>query len=135
MSRSSPHKELKRLRRDVKAKLARGEALQEDGQLAAARKLFDEVLALDLPDDLRGYAYSARADVRDDEDDFEGAIADYSEAIRMAPGGDPAGAEYYLGRSRAWRALGDRERALKDAIEARRLGAEVDPGYIKEVGG
>jgi serine/threonine-protein kinase len=86
-------KELKRLRREVKSKLARGEELQEAGQLAAARKLFDEVLALDLPDDLRGYAFAARADVRDDEDDFDGAIADYTAAIGIDPG-DPV--LYYL---------------------------------------
>jgi tetratricopeptide (TPR) repeat protein len=100
---------LKRLRREVKAKLARGEELQDGGELRVARKLFDEVLALDLPDDLRGYAYAARADVRDDEDDFEGAIADYTAAIAIDPG-DPV--LYYLrsivhsGRA-DWRATRD----------------------------
>ncbi len=86
-------KETKRVRREVKAKLARGEELQEAGQLAAARKLFDEVLALELPDDLRAYAYAARADVRDDEDDFDGAIADYTAALAIDPD-DPA--LYYM---------------------------------------
>jgi serine/threonine-protein kinase len=103
---SSP---LKRLRREVKAKLARGEELQDAGELRAARKLFDEVLALDLPDDLRGYAYAARADVRDDEDDFDGAIADYTAALALDPG-DPV--LYYMrsivhsGRA-DWRATRD----------------------------
>src|SRR5262245_30115999 len=66
MTRDPPPKKPERLRREVKAQLARAEELQEDGQLAAARALTDSVLALDVADDLRALAYATRADIRDD---------------------------------------------------------------------
>jgi len=46
-------KELKRLRREVKSKLARGEELQEAGQLAAARSLELAVVLAQLRRDVR----------------------------------------------------------------------------------
>ena len=62
------------------------------------------------------------------------AIAAYDEAIRMAPAEDrPRLAEYYLRRSQAWRGLKERERALADAQAARRLGADVDSTYIRQL--
>lgn len=62
------------------------------------------------------------------------AIVELDEAIRSAPVGGPR-AGYYLRRSQAWCALGDRGRALEDAREALRLGARVDPAYLREIGG
>ena len=62
------------------------------------------------------------------------AIAAYDEAIRMAPAEDRTRlAEYYLRRSQAWRGLKERERALADAQAARRLGADVDSTYIRQL--
>lgn len=63
------------------------------------------------------------------------AIGEYDEAIRRTPGGDPRLGSYYLNRSYAWKALGDKSRALGDAQEALRLGARVEPAYLRELGG
>jgi len=63
------------------------------------------------------------------------AISAYSEAIRTAPPGEAHVGGYYLSRSRSWAALGDRGRALSDAQEAVRLGATVDPTYLRQIGG
>lgn len=63
------------------------------------------------------------------------AISEYDRAIQGAPRGDGRLAGYYLDRSRAWWALHDRAKALSDAQEAERLGATVDPAYVRELGG
>lgn len=63
------------------------------------------------------------------------AIAAFDEAIRLAPSGEPRRGNYYLQRSQAWDAVGDRARALSDAREAERWGIRVDAAYLKRVGG
>ncbi len=63
------------------------------------------------------------------------AVADFDRAMQLAPAGPTPRREYLLNRSRAWWALGDRPRALADAEEARRLGAEIDPAYLRTIGG
>ena len=63
------------------------------------------------------------------------AIAACDETIRLAPAAESRRGPYYLVRSRAWSALGDRAQALRDAEEARRLGMVVDPEYLKTIGG
>jgi tetratricopeptide (TPR) repeat protein len=63
------------------------------------------------------------------------ALPEYDEAIRTAPSGEPLLGGYYLYRSYSWEALGDSQKALRDAREALRLGAQVDPGYLRRMGG
>lgn len=63
------------------------------------------------------------------------AIAAYGEALRSAPPGAPRPGAWYLDRSRAWWALGERSRALSDAREAERLGARVESTYLRLLGG
>jgi tetratricopeptide (TPR) repeat protein len=63
------------------------------------------------------------------------AITDFDEAIRLAPRGEPRLGAYYLYRSYARWALGERGNALNDAREAQRLGTEVEPAYIHQLGG
>jgi tetratricopeptide (TPR) repeat protein len=63
------------------------------------------------------------------------AVGEYEAAIRMTPPGDSRLGGYYLHRSYARRALGDRSGALGDAQEAVRLGATVDPAYLAQLGG
>ena len=62
------------------------------------------------------------------------AVAEYDKAIRSAPPGDERLAAYYLNRSNARWALNDRGEALRDALEAQRLGAKVDPAYLRRLG-
>ena len=62
------------------------------------------------------------------------AIPEYDEAIRTAPRGDRRLGEYYLKRSYAWWALHDRTRARSDVQDAVRLGAKVEPSYLRELG-
>ena len=59
------------------------------------------------------------------------AIPAYDAAIGAAPGNDPRVGNYYLSRSQAWLAVGDRVRALADAQEAARRGTPVDSLYLK----
>jgi len=63
------------------------------------------------------------------------AIAACDEALRLAPPADPMRGAFHLSRSRAWFALGDRGKAVRDAEEARRLGAAVDADYSRKLGG
>jgi tetratricopeptide (TPR) repeat protein len=63
------------------------------------------------------------------------AIAAYDRAIASATQGNAGVPGWYLARSYSWSALHDRARALADAREAARLGAKVDPGYLRGLGG
>ncbi|HEY7728093.1 MAG TPA: tetratricopeptide repeat protein [Candidatus Eisenbacteria bacterium] len=63
------------------------------------------------------------------------AIAEFDEAIRITPSESPRLGGYYLHRSFAWWALGERARALSDAREAERRGTPVDPAYLRALGG
>lgn len=63
------------------------------------------------------------------------ALTEHDEAIRIVPAGDPRRAGYLLNRSYAWSALGDRDRARADAVDAAGLGAVVNPAYLKRLGG
>jgi tetratricopeptide (TPR) repeat protein len=63
------------------------------------------------------------------------AITALDEAIRLVPHRDSKVGSYYLFRSYAKLALGDRTGALQDANEALRLGATVEPAYITRIGG
>ncbi len=62
------------------------------------------------------------------------AIAALDHAIAGVGSGAGA-AGYHLLRSYSWSALRDRARALADAREAQRLGAMVDPAYLRSLGG
>ena len=61
--------------------------------------------------------FNARGNARLDNRDFDRAIDDYSEAIRLNPK-DPS---YYNNRGNAWHARGDNDRAIADFNEAIRL--------------
>ncbi len=63
------------------------------------------------------------------------AIAAFDRAIGSAPPGAADLGAYHLARSYSWLALKDRARALADAREAQRLGAKVDPAYLRSLGG
>ena len=55
--------------------------------------------------------------------ELDGAIADYSEAIRI----DPRRVAAYFNRGNAWQAKGEFDRAAADYSETIR----IDPGYVK----
>jgi tetratricopeptide (TPR) repeat protein len=61
-------------------------------------------------DPFTAVAYTNRGLVRHQQNDLDGAIADFNAAIRISPGL----AEAYLGRGVAYRLKGDREQALAD---------------------
>jgi len=63
------------------------------------------------------------------------AVAAFDEAIRNAPANETRRGAYHLYRSISWKALGDRPRALADALEARRLGATLPDSYVRSLGG
>ena len=63
------------------------------------------------------------------------AIAAFDEAIRTLRADDPRVGNCFLNRSLAWSALGDRDRARSDALEAKRRGTPVDPAYLERLGG
>ncbi|MFL6950578.1 MAG: tetratricopeptide repeat protein, partial [Xanthobacteraceae bacterium] len=61
--------------------------------------------------------------------DYDRAIADFSEAIRL----DPKDAAVYNNRGNAWRAKGDNDRAIADYNEAIRLDPK-DPVFYRNRG-
>ena len=63
------------------------------------------------------------------------AITALDRAIAGTAASNPVLSRYYLARSLSWSALGNRARALADALEARRHGAGVDPRYLHSLGG
>ena len=62
------------------------------------------------------------------------AITFLNEAIRLAPAEEPRRGAFYLARSQAWAAVGNRERSLEDAREAMRLDPNIDAAYRKTIG-
>jgi tetratricopeptide (TPR) repeat protein len=62
------------------------------------------------------------------------AIGYLSEALRLAPPGEPRRGGFYLARSQAWAGLGNRARALEDAREAFRLDPTIEAAYRKATG-
>jgi len=62
------------------------------------------------------------------------AIAALDRAIQTASPGNEHIGGYYLDRSHVWLVLHDRAKALSDAREAVRLGANVEPAYRRELG-
>ncbi len=111
--------------------LAYGALRQYESQIADLRR------ALDLnPSDPENHKFvEAIGEGLDALGRHREAVAQYDEAIRLAPAGDPRVGSYYLHRSLSWFALGERGRALADAREAAARGAAVDPGYLRALGG
>lgn len=60
---------------------------------------------------------------------FEEAISDYTLAIRY----NPAQPAFYLNRSYAYLAAGDKETALQDALQAQKLGMNVEESYLEQL--
>jgi tetratricopeptide (TPR) repeat protein len=67
------------------------------------------------------YAYLTRGDSRIQEKEYDKAIADFTEAIRL----DPNFAHAYYNRAYAWNAKKEYDRAIADFTEAIRL----DPNF------
>ena len=69
----------------------------------------------------KAYLYNSRGLVWDEKGEYDIAIADYNEAIRL----EPSEASYFSNRGLAWDAKKDYEKAIADYNEAIRL----DPKY------
>lgn len=67
------------------------------------------------------FAYAQRASAKRMQQDYEGAIADFGEAIRL----DPRKPAYRNNRGVLWSAKGEHDRALMDYEEAIRLDSKV----------
>jgi len=65
---------------------------------------------------------------------YREAATAHDEAIRLAPSNAPQRGEYFLHRSLAWSALGDRAQAIRDADSAEEAGGKVPPAYLKSLG-
>jgi tetratricopeptide (TPR) repeat protein len=58
------------------------------------------------------------------------AIGNFTSAIQYCPAGSANKGTYYLNRSASYNATGDLNGALADAVEAQRLGADVNQNYL-----
>lgn len=84
---------------------------------AAALRDFEKALSLDRKSI---FAFLGRGVIRTSRADYDGAIADLSQAIKLKP--DFATA--YKARSQAWEAKGNRKRAEADRKKALSLGGK-----------
>ena len=100
----------------------RGIAYNRAGDLE--RSVADYRRAIELePENLNAYQlWGAIGDALERSKRPQEAVAAYDQAIRLAPPADSLRGAFYLSRSRAWLALGERGRAARDAAEAERLG-------------
>jgi len=94
----------------------------------------DRVVVSDNNDDAAGAStskdpafYLARGELRSRRGDFDRAIADFDEAIRLGPGKALA----YSHRGNAWRSKGDQDRALADYEAAIRIDPN-NPGVLRD---
>jgi tetratricopeptide (TPR) repeat protein len=71
--------------------------------------------------------YYGRGETRFAKRDFESAIADYSEAIRL----DPQSVLAFFGRADAWQEKGEHDKAIDDYTEAIRLDAKYAKAYLR----
>lgn len=92
----------------------------EGSDVKLASEACDRVIAANPKD---ADAYAARASQRFYKRDYDGAVSDYTEVIRLEPGR----AQAYNNRGLMWRFKQDYERAIADFDEAIRL----DPAYAK----
>jgi tetratricopeptide (TPR) repeat protein len=73
-----------------------------------------------------GLAYQQRAFLRMQAGDYDGALSDFNDAIRLEPT-----AWSYIGRADVWQLTNDRDRAIADFSEAIRL----EPGNVRAFSG
>ncbi len=95
----------------------RGAAYQKSDNLESALKDYTEAIELQPREKNIKYIYNNRAWVRYARGNYDDAIADFSEAIRLDSEFDSA----YYGRATVWQKKMDYERALIDAKEAARI--------------
>jgi len=77
-------------------------------------------------DPFTAIAYTNRGLVRHQQNDIDGAIADFNAAIRISPGL----AEAYLGRGVAYRVKGDRNKALADFDRTIAINNHLTEAYV-----
>lgn len=75
--------------------------------------------------DVRAEAYSSRGMVHDDAEDYEAAIADYNEALKIVP----QDASVLVLRGNAYDAIGESQKAIDDYTEAIRLNPDDAAPY------
>lgn len=88
----------------------------------------DYTMAINLrPDYVLAYTNRGFAYLR--QNNYDAAIADYTKAIQLHP---PLAVAYY-NRSLAYSSIGKKGKALQDALQARKLGMEVNQTYINDL--
>lgn len=97
-----------------------GKFYYERAEKYADKGAYDEAIEDDTQAIKRGYkkAYYKRANTKRKLKDYKGAIADFSEAIRL----EPDCATYYRDRGNAKQATGDYKGAIADYTQSIRLG-------------
>ena len=87
------------------------------GRYDEAMKKFTAALKKPLPGDQRLYVYLNRGTAHNFKWEFDAAIGDFTEALRL----NPALADAYGGRGYAWQWKGKTDKAIADLTEAIRL--------------
>jgi tetratricopeptide (TPR) repeat protein len=70
---------------DVKALIQAAQTLHADNDLDGAIRAYDRALASTSSDRDRVYVLVCRGSAKDEAGDFDGAVADYEEAVALAP--------------------------------------------------
>jgi tetratricopeptide (TPR) repeat protein len=77
------------------------------------------------PKEVRAEAYSSRGMVHDDDEDYEAAIGDYNEALKLTP----EDSSIFVLRGNAFDAMGESQKAINDYTEAIRLNPDDAAPY------
>jgi|GEM_PF-6267629 len=111
---------------EVLRKLAQSADFQKAKVYDEALKGYKELLLQPLPDKVRAVIFSNRAVLRTDQKQWDMAIADCNESLKLMP----ANVSCWNTRAKAYREKGDYPQAIKDHAESINLNPEKAESYL-----
>jgi tetratricopeptide (TPR) repeat protein len=110
---------------DIANLMSQAEAAAQNGRLDEALTHYNTVLSMDVPLPIASLACQNRGNIYHIKGDYDRALRDYEQAIRL----NPANAGAYINRGLSLAEQGDYEAALKDYDEAIRIDPTKDKAF------